>query len=153
VIVNDQYQEAYVRAAEYISDLPDRLSDFNTYQRALLISDNGSLRLDENGPTYPPTTEAASRRARRVEQPHRGGNYVNTIMAPLYTNSSIEASLTQRDASRTPSSHTRLARFCLMLSHIEWCYTSHDRQRARSKFLALKLYLLLTKLNVWPNEG
>ena len=151
--VNDEYQEAYVRAAEHISDLPDNLSDFNTFQRALLISDNEGLRLDENGPTYPPTTEAASRRVRRVEQPHRGGNYVNTIMPPLYTNSSIEASLTQRDASRTSSSHTRLARFCLQLSHIEWCYTSHSKSRTRSKFLALKLYLLLTRMNAWPNEG
>jgi hypothetical protein len=139
-----------MRAAEYISDLPDRLSDLNTFQRALLISDNESLRLDENGPTYPPTTEVASRRGRRVEQPHRGGNYVNTVMPPLYTNSSIEASLTQRDASRKSTSHTRLARFCLQLSHIEWCYTSH---RTKSKFLALKLYLLLTRLNVWPSEG
>ena len=31
VIVNDQYQEAYIRAAEHISDLPDNLSDFNTF--------------------------------------------------------------------------------------------------------------------------
>ena len=66
--VNDQYQEAYVRAVECISDLPDNLSDFNIAQRALLISDNGSLRLDENGPTYPPTTEAASRRVRRLRR-------------------------------------------------------------------------------------
>ena len=92
--MNDQYQEAYARAVDCISDLPDRLSDLNAFKRALLISDNGSLRLDENGPTYPPTTEVASRRVRRVEQYHRGGNYVNTIMPPLYTNSSIEASLT-----------------------------------------------------------
>ena len=72
-------------------------------------------------------------------------------MPPLYTNSSIEASLTQRDASRTPSSLARLAKFCLQLSHFEWCYTSQDKQRRRGKFLALKLYLLLTRVNTRPN--
>ena len=39
------------------------------------------------------------------------------------------------------------------MSHIEWCYTYQDKQRRRGKFLALNLYLLLTRVNAWPNEG
>jgi hypothetical protein len=72
--VTDGFQTAFKRAVKYVSDIPDGLGDLTIYQRALLIYDNVSLRLEDAIPTYPPLTDEdeAFRRKIPVEWLFRG---------------------------------------------------------------------------------
>ena len=44
----------------------------------------------------------------------------------------------------------RLACLCQMWSHNERCYAAKDKNVKRDQFLALKMYLVFLKLNMWP---
>ncbi len=74
-------------------------------------------------------------------------------MPQLYISSHIEASLGEEGAEHTPQDEMRLARFCLQLSHLERCYAETPRARVQGDLLALELYRLLVRYDVWPTEG
>ena len=119
--------------------------------RALLINDNRALGIDDPHPVHPPTTEEASRRSPDVESRSRGGNYVDSTRPFLYTSEQIMTELQRSNPSQFITSLHKLACLCLMWSHNERCYAAKDGSNAqRDQFLALKMYMVFTRLKVWP---
>ena len=80
--------------SRFINHPPESLNDLTETEKHLLINDNAALRLENDPPTYPPTTADNTRTGTRNEVGSRGGTFIDTQFDQLYASDHISASLT-----------------------------------------------------------
>ena len=96
-------------------------------EKLLLINDSESLNLDPVDPTYPATQLAG---AIVPQDPSTSGAiYLNATMTSMYKNEEAAMALVQAGAKEPVESKKELAKFCLMISHLERCYAEKNQHR------------------------
>ena len=58
-----------------------------------------------------------------------GAIYLNATMTPMYKDKDAAMALVQPGAKELVESKMELAKFCLMISHLERCYAEQNQHR------------------------
>lgn len=110
----------------------------------LLVANNSvSLNLDPVEPTYPATKEAGVIESQELAT--LGSLYLNTTMASMYGDGEAAAALTESESDQPLEDEESLAKFSLMVSHLERCYAKPLQSKTMERSLAIEIYRVLVR--------
>jgi hypothetical protein len=96
-------------------------------EKFLLTNDSESLKLDPVDQTYPATQLVGAIVPQNPST--RGAMYLNATMTSMYRDDEPATSLIEAGAKEPVESKKELAKFCLMMSHLERCYAEKKQHR------------------------